>query len=191
METETWKPIPGYDRYEVSDLGRVRSWYGHGRCARAIVQQPRILKANPDVNGYARLNLVGPTRTWECHVHRLVLLVFVGPCPPGLLACHADDHGMNNRLDNLRWGTIRDNQIDKERNGRVFRGERCRKAKLSNQQVIDIRTLAANGATSAELAERFSVPSNYISRITLGAIWKSIGGPIRPQRHFKYSTPAG
>lgn len=40
------------------------------------------------------------------YVHRLVLLAFAGVPPDGKgIACHHDDDGTNNRIDNLEWGS--------------------------------------------------------------------------------------
>lgn len=50
-------------------------------------------------------------------MHRLVLLAFVGPCPDGMEACHANDIPTDNRLANLRWGTHADNMRDRIENG--------------------------------------------------------------------------
>ena len=46
-----------------------------------------------------------------------VLEAFVGPCPPGLEACHGNDVADDNRLENLRWDTRTENQLDRVRNG--------------------------------------------------------------------------
>ena len=48
-------------------------------------------------------------------VHRLVLLAFVGPCPVGMEGCHFDNDATNNRLSNLRWDTLSNNQKDRVR----------------------------------------------------------------------------
>lgn len=53
----------------------------------------------------------------ECLVHRLVLLVFVGPCPDGMEACHGNDVPHDNRVENLRWDTRAANVADSVQNG--------------------------------------------------------------------------
>jgi len=51
-------------------------------------------------------------------VHTLVLEAFVGPCPPGEEALHADDNPANNRWpENLSWGTRSKNLADRIANG--------------------------------------------------------------------------
>jgi hypothetical protein len=39
------------------------------------------------------------------YLHRLVLCVFVGPCPPDMGCCHWDDDKANNNVWNLRWAS--------------------------------------------------------------------------------------
>lgn len=107
---ETWLPIPGYEgTYEVSDLGRIRS-------------RPRertrgdILKTPPNKRGYPEVHLYGDNRrTW--HVHVLVCLAFLGPCPDGLEIRHYDDDKSNLALTNLSYGTRSENVLDRVRLG--------------------------------------------------------------------------
>jgi len=64
-----------------------------------------------------------------------------------------------------------------ERNGqhthpeRTARGERAARAKLTTEQVREIRRLFAGGATQADLSRRFSVGPSTISAIVLGRSW--------------------
>ena len=46
-----------------------------------------------------------------------LLEAFVGPCPSGQEACHANDDPRDNRLENLRWDTRSANALDSVRNG--------------------------------------------------------------------------
>lgn len=51
-------------------------------------------------------------------VHRLIAEAFLGPAPQGKpLVLHWDDNPTNNRVSNLRWGDLSDNQRDAVRNG--------------------------------------------------------------------------
>ncbi len=108
--TEIWKPIPGFDGYEVSDLGRVRSYRIRG--SHKLSNTPHVLKSGI-YNGYHAVNLgKGQLK----RVHCLVLLTFIGPRPEGIKALHEDDNKDNNRLDNLYYGTSSDNTQDMIRN---------------------------------------------------------------------------
>lgn len=109
---ERWLPIPGLERYEVSDLGRVR------RAGRS----PR----NPDNhNGYPRFQFRRQGgRRQHLFVHVAVLLAFVGPRPPGHDARHLDGNPSNCVLSNLAWGTKLENMRDRDRHGKTCAGSR-------------------------------------------------------------------
>lgn len=73
------------------------------------------------------------------YVARIVLEAFRGPCPDGMECCHGDRNPRNNRIDNLRWDTPLANAADRERHGTKAYGERSGNAKLTTEQVLDIR----------------------------------------------------
>ncbi|EYT61551.1 NUMOD4 motif-containing HNH endonuclease [Microbacterium sp. UCD-TDU] len=105
MNQEQWRPVLGYDLYEVSDLGRVRSKRG----------SRRILKQQPTRDGYMVLNLSQKGAVTKRRVHHLVLEAFVGVRADGQEACHGDGERSNNRLSNLRWDTHLANMADRDR----------------------------------------------------------------------------
>jgi len=53
-------------------------------------------------------------------VHGLVMLAFVGPRPDNLEVLHFDGNKLNNRLDNLRYGTSSENKFEAVRQGLNF-----------------------------------------------------------------------
>jgi hypothetical protein len=118
MTAEEWCQIPGYEgRYDVSDIGRVRSWVAPGRptpWVLALAAQAR------SVGNYWTVQLSLGTRAsarrW--FVHRLVLAAFVGPCPDGQVVRHLDGNGENNDLRNLTYGSPSENNYDAVMHGR-------------------------------------------------------------------------
>ena len=117
MTDEIWKPIPGYDGYEASNLGRIRSWKTRGKVG-ITAKSPHVLK--PAIDKTTGYHGVGLGRGVFKRVHQLVLLAFVGPRLNGLKALHNDDDRNNNSLDNLRYGTQAENIQDmiKNHNGK-------------------------------------------------------------------------
>lgn len=117
MTAEIWKPVPGYERYEASNLGQVRSvarLTSNGRR-----RQTHILKPYTLSNGYMQVGIYAqPDRKRGMCVHRLVLMAFKGMPGEGLEGCHNDGNPANNRLENLRWDTRSANMADKLRHGR-------------------------------------------------------------------------
>jgi len=115
--TETWKPVVGWENhYEVSDQGRVRRIVG-GRGSRSFGR----CKTLTPFHGHARVSLNRPGEQVTKQVHQLVMDAFVGPCPTGHECIHGDGNGLNNRLDNLRWGTPIRNAQDRVRDGATTR----------------------------------------------------------------------
>jgi hypothetical protein len=114
---ETWLPIPGYEgRYDVSDEGRVRSWLtNRGR------DVPRILAQAVHPDGYYQVALHKDGKQRTVKVHKLVMLAFVGPLPPGMETRHMDGDSRNNRRANLRYGTPTENAGDRVRHGTATR----------------------------------------------------------------------
>lgn len=173
---ETWAPIPDYDGYEVSDLGRIRSWWqkGVGNYRR---ETPKLLcgSVRSGDNPYLRVTLtVRGVKSTEA-VHLLVITSFRGPAPDGMWALHNDGNSFNNELSNLRWGTPEENAKDRAAHGRTLFGERNHKAKLDPIQVDEIRSRYVRGQVrQADLAADYGVTQETISSIVRGASWSHI-----------------
>lgn len=95
--TEEWRPITRVNgAYEVSSQGRVRNR------ATGHILSPDLVK------GYRRVTMYSGGRV-RVTVHRLVCEAWHGPPPPGALACHRNDEPLDNRPENLHWGTPKSN----------------------------------------------------------------------------------
>ncbi len=97
---EIWKTIPGYEAYEVSNHGRVKSHYS---------KRDRILKPMTNAgkyNGYLCVSLFDSKgRMRKVKVHRLVAEAFI-PNPNGYAFInHKDEDKTNNNVGNLEWCT--------------------------------------------------------------------------------------
>jgi hypothetical protein len=166
-EVENWRAVPAYKGlYEVSDLGRVRSLprttvQPNGG---VFVRAMRILQPGRWQSGHLFVILSKEGKRERFGVHRLVLLAFVGPCPPGQEGLHGPDHNpANNRLANLRWGTRRENWQDAVDIGSRVGGQVGLlnvNAKLTAEQVREIR--AATHLTQCQLAAMYSVGASTI-----------------------------
>lgn len=106
---ERWLPIPGFDGYEVSDLGRVMSYKS---------KTPRLLKLHLNTNGYIHAGIYRDAKMCFRTVHGLVALAFLGPRPDGLVIRHLDGDPTHNALSNICYGTHRENALDTVRHGR-------------------------------------------------------------------------
>lgn len=106
---EKWLPTIGFPGYEISDHGRVRNSAG------AVLSQLRI--GGTRERRYPGYTLYRDGKPYQRTVHVLMLEAFVELRPKGMQACHRDDDPDNNSLDNLYWGTPKQNARDKIRNG--------------------------------------------------------------------------
>lgn len=171
METgEVWTVIESYPHYQISTLGRVLGKNG------------KPLRPAPNSKGYLSVCLYGPEKRTSLLVHRLVLEAFVGPCPDGMESLHGDGNKLNNRLDNLRWGTSAANHADKFRHGtdnrsKVSRGE-FHGTKLVERDVIEIRQAVAAGQSYSSLSKRYGVGGGTIREAATGISWSHLGGAV-------------
>lgn len=126
--TEMWLPIPGFDGYEVSDAGRVRSVPRTTVSSRGVVKRYRGVVLRPAVrrSGHLHVLMRRGGRSETRVVHRLVMLAFVGPCPEGMEVCHENGIPSDNRLENLRYGTPSSNMFDAVRHGTHSNAARTR-----------------------------------------------------------------
>lgn len=124
MNEELWLPVWGYEGlYEVSSLGRVRSIdreVEHPTVG-IVHRKGKVLAQNPlNKDGYLGVGLSRGGTKKKRAVHLLVLESFVGPRPKGKQACHNDGNNTNNRAENLRWDTPKENVADIKRHGRNY-----------------------------------------------------------------------
>ena len=171
---ERWLPIEEFPGYEVSDHGRVRSYWQRGGKGQpwSITILPQRILSPCFVGKYPGVSLSGQTR----NIHTLVLVTFTGPPPPGHECCHGDGDRTNNYLSNLRWGTHSDNKFDRVKHGNSpnHKGVNHPNAKLTNDQVLHIRELRSQGYRLAEIGKMFNIASNTVSYIARRILWPHV-----------------
>lgn len=170
----TWKekPVIGASNYTVCENGDVYS--KRSIRTRNCVGQKRLLKGYM-LGGYKRYALKTDSGTIR-HVfgHVLVLEAFVGERPDGMDACHADCIRTNNHLSNLRWDTRSNNIQDSIKAGIFQCGVKSGAAKLSEEDVINIRKNAKLGHTSRSQAKRYGVSHSAILSLINKKTWRHI-----------------
>lgn len=115
----------------------------------------------------------------NCMVHRLVLEAFVGMCPDRMDAAHGNGNRTDNRLENLRWATRRDNLADRVRHGTDIRGEQQHAHKLTEESASQALLDWANSESQTSIAKRLGVTVGTINQLVLGKTWKHIRRPPR------------
>ena len=105
--------------------------------------------------------------------HRLSYLLHIGEIPDGLFVLHTCDNPDCINPDHLFLGTPKDNMVDKMRKGRGadLRGEKNSRAKLSTQQVLEIRK---DKRAVGEVAKAYGVSHGLISGIKTKTRWSHI-----------------
>ena len=167
---ERWLPIRGWSAYEVSDHGRVRSyWRLGGRMPRRVDRsaQPHVLAAaRAGRAGHLKVALVSASQCRQVYVHVLVLRAFVGPRPRGYWGLHYDGQPTNNTLANLRYGTPKENSADAKRIGSKLGGPRT----IPDRAVTAVRAAVREGALSiTQIARKCGVGRTTVQRIADGS----------------------
>ncbi len=171
---EEWRDVPGFVGYQISAKGRVRSrkrrrWGG-------LEAKWHIIKGSIGTTRRYKVCLFRDAKGFWRDVHRLMLEAFIGPCPEGLQGLHRDDDPLNNSLDNLYWGTPKQNAKDRKQNGKQAdkRGSKHHMAKLTEKDVRTIRRRLARGETQAAIAQDYGVKREAISSIHRRRTWQHI-----------------
>lgn len=178
--SERWRPIPGYEgKYEVSDLGRVRS-VARTTLAKnrwGTITQRRYpgceLRAYVNVarGGYRYVNLHVNGQQHMRRVCGLVASAFIGPRPTGHQTRHLNGVAHDDRVANLCYGTAKENALDKERHGTIRRGAAHPTSCLSSGQVAFLRG-AHNRVPKRLLADALGVSVGHVSNIQNGWRWR-------------------
>ena len=122
--------------------------------------------------GYGAFKLSGRLQK----AHRIAYELYVGKIPDGLCVCHRCDNPGCVRPDHLFLGTHADNARDKIDKGRGNQplGERNGQAKLTEAQVVAIRSRYAAGERQCDLAKECVVGHASIWRIVRRVTWASV-----------------
>lgn len=117
-----------------------------------------VWQSHTDKDGYGILPATGAA----IRAHRFSYVIHKGLIPDGMLVCHTCDNPSCVNPEHLFLGTAKDNiqdMISKERDRMV--GERNNKAKLSNDDVIKIKS---STLLSSDLANIYGVCKSTINR---------------------------
>ena len=173
---EVWRSVEGYgDFYEVSNLGRVRSYHGNHQPRR---DEPHVLKPGSTVRGYLFVLLRdGDGGGRSEFVHRLVAGAFIGKpssTQESPTVNHKDLNRRNNRASNLEWLSHADNIRHAAKIIPRLRGEDHPASKLTAAKVLEIRRRWASRESVNKLAIEYGVSSQTIWLIAVRRKWKHV-----------------
>lgn len=166
-----WRNIEGYDGYQISNNGRVRSRVNnrHG-----LSDTYHEIKSVSNEHGYETVQLGRRNRKL---ISRLVAEAFI-PNPNNLpLVRHLDDNTHNNNVDNLAWGTQKDNMQDCVKHNRLI-GD-TRSAIESRKKKVLAKTIdgkfVGTFSSEAEACRKLNIKSNHICDNIKGKIKQTYG----------------
>ena len=202
--SEEFRVHPVLPMIRVSTLGRVQRMKTPGRKSldpEKYVWVDAAVERYPSGYCYARIWI--NQRSFNKYVHHLVLETFVGPRPIGCEARHVnDDDKSNNCLDNLAWGTPKQNAADKKRHGTSNEGSKHGMAKLTEADVERMRAMRRSGVCRDDIAAAFGVATTHVSKVIAGKMWGHVRleeseraelkrlGIVRGDKHHKTKIKA-
>lgn len=154
--------VLGKRAYFISDDGQI--WGG---------RYMRLYKPYTDKDGYKTTTIDNQV----FKVHRLVALFFLGLPPAGKeLVRHLDGDPGNNNVSNLAWGDVNENWQDRVRHGRAANGRQHGRAKLTDADVLKIRSFKPEKGVPflAALALKYGVSKPLIQKIRSREIWRHL-----------------
>ena len=170
MKEEIWKAIPGFNRYEASNLGNIRThdWKGSGK---TVVLRPAKSK-----KGYLATVLINDEgESKNVKVHRMVAFAFLGvPSNMSLTVNHKNHIKDDNRPENLEYMTALENAKEAQDNGLqvVLKGERNGFSKLTEKEVLEIRKkFIPFKYPKKQLALEYGVSVGAIKNVLLRRTW--------------------
>jgi len=169
---EIWKAVPGHEgSYEVSSLGHVKSLYRiyESRPGVRYTRQERILRQSI-TNHYPTVVLKK-----SLHVHRLVAKAFLPNPENKPQVNHINGNKSDNRAENLEWVTAKENVAHAAKVlGKDQAGERNGNSVLTENDVLDIRSIIAFGAKLADIKRAYGLKWAHVSLINNRRCWAHI-----------------
>lgn len=146
-----------WNRFTVDESG---CWIWHG----AVLGRGKG-------KGYGRIAARTGGKRRSFLAHRLSYMMMRGPIPDGMCVCHRCDRQACVNPSHLFLGTPADNNKDAAAKGRTQRGEARKNARLTVDDVVQIRK---STDMNKDIAIRFGVSAGAISGIRLGNKWKHV-----------------
>ena len=123
-------------------------------------------------SGYGHIKI--PKTRKNLLAHRVSYQIHYGDLNDALIICHKCDNKLCTNPEHLFQGTFMENTQDAVTKGRMYRGEQCHQAKLTESEVRSIRYLRGLGAKFCHIASLYFVSPQTISDIIRKRTWGHI-----------------
>lgn len=158
---EIWKPIPDCDGYFASNKGRIKN-----------ENTKTIFKNYINNKGYAKISIIDGGIRKTKSVSRLVASAFHGKNDKKMVL-HTNGNPADNRPENLRYGTAKENYDDARKHGTNSKGNNHGRSILKESDIQNIRNEYSSGnATYKEIGNKYGVTKYTIFRVINGDNWK-------------------
>lgn len=175
-ELEAWKPVLGFEgHFEVSSHGRVRSVDREiTRPSGSVHISGRMMKVYVGPQGYRLVRITKGKASKLARVPVLVCEAFHGARPAGKFAAHRNGQRIDDRAENLRWLTRKENEREKALHGTKPIGSAVHSAVLTEPDVHSIRKLRRAGQSYSQIARSLSVTYEMVRCVCVGRTWKHV-----------------
>jgi hypothetical protein len=182
MEQEIWKEIPNSKFYAISNFGRVKRLEHSKWCtinqSYSIYKEKILTISFNNSKKYGRIGItyLDDNRLVKS-VHRLVAESFIENPFDLPQINHKDGIKTNNHVSNLEWCTQKENMQHRMTVLNIKnwkKGEESKFCKLTEQQVLQIPNLLAEGKTKRFIAKLYKVCPTTITEITAKRSWKHL-----------------
>lgn len=177
MIEEVWRDIDGFNgMYRISSLGRI---WSNSSCSRGH----KFIKGSVDKKqGYRYVKLWRDGKKYKRYVHRLMASYFISNPENKPQVDHINTNRLDNRLENLRWVTKKENSnnpLTRIHISRSQQGHGRTPTKAIQAAKIKIAKVDANGNTVAiyesisDAAKENGLNQSYLSvKIKEGVFYK-------------------
>lgn len=170
MTLVIWKDIEGFEGiYKISSEGTVVGIPRNGT-------NGGVIKRFKTTNGYEEHELFKGGKRYRKYVHRLIATYFISNPENKPFVNHIDGNKLNNNIENLEWVTNKENIEHAAKIGLMRSGENHPYAKLTDQEVLEIRDLYKHKIyIQRELSEIYGVSRSTMNWIVHNKHRKVVG----------------